>query len=157
MQRWFGRHVVNNKKQRLAVHGFWIALSVVICWGSRQLGLGSLQEPGPGFMPFIMGALMFILTIASIFEKTPSPKERPPLSGTIMFKLGLTIGSLWLYAFLLPVIGFIPDTLILMMFLFSVIQKVKWTTALLASVLSVAVCYFLFSSLGAEFPRGFFS
>ncbi|MHB9099136.1 MAG: tripartite tricarboxylate transporter TctB family protein [Syntrophales bacterium] len=148
---------MNSKKQRLAVHGFWIALSVVICWSSSQLGMGSFQEPGPGFMPFIMGSLMFILTIASIFEKIPSAKERPPLSREIIFKLCLTIGSLWLYAFLLPVIGFIPDTLILMMFLFSVIQKVRWTTALLASVLSVAACYFLFSSLGAEFPKGFFS
>jgi len=156
MQRWFGRHVVNNK-QHLVVPGFWIALSIAICWGSHRLGLGSLQEPGPGFMPFIMGALMFILTIASMFERIPSAKKRAPLSREILIKLGLTMGSLWLYALLLPVLGFIADTLILMMFLFSVIQKVKWSTALLASVISVAVCYFLFSSLGAEFPKGFFS
>lgn len=149
--------MVNTKKQRVAVHGFWIVVSGVICWSSSQLGMGSFQEPGPGFMPFIMGALMFILTVASIFEKTPSAKERSPLSRETLIKLGLTVGSLWLYAFLLPVIGFIADTLILMMFLFSVIQKVKWSTALLASVLSVAVSYFLFSSLGAEFPKGFFS
>jgi hypothetical protein len=63
---------------------------------------------------------------------------------------------LWLYAFLLPVIGFIPDTLILMMFLLAVIQNVKWSTALLVSVLSVTACYLLFSSLGTEFPKGFF-
>ncbi len=148
---------MKRNKQRLVVHGFWIALSIVICWSADQLGRGSLQEPGPGFMPAIMGVLMFLLTIASIFEKTPPAAERPPLSRETLIKLGLTVGSLWLYAFLLPVIGFIPDTLILMMFLFSVIQKVRWPTALLASAISVAVCYLLFSSLGAEFPRGFFS
>ena len=147
---------MNTKKQLVAVHGFWIALSGIICWSSGQLGLGSFQEPGPGFMPFIMGGLMFVLTVAVIFERTPPAKERSPLSRGTLIKLGLTVGSLWLYALLLPVIGFIADTLILMMFLFSVIQKVKWSTALLASALSVAVCYFLFSSLGAEFPKGFF-
>jgi hypothetical protein len=146
---------MDGKKQRIAVHLFWVVLSAIICWGAVQLDLGALTEPGPGFMPFIMGALLFILTIASIFEKIPAAP--PPLSGENLAKVGMTIAVLWIYAFLLTVIGFIPDTLLLMLFLFAVIEKVKWSTALLASVISVTLCYFLFSSLGAEFPKGFFS
>jgi putative tricarboxylic transport membrane protein len=156
MKRRCGREVVNNKKQRIIVHLFWIALAVVICWGAIRLDLGSLTDPGPGFMPFTMGALMFFLSIAGIFEKIPSAKEIPPIPRESLFKLIFTVLALWLYAFLLPVIGFIPDTLILMMFLLAVIQNVKWSTALLVSVLSVTACYLLFSSLGTEFPKGFF-
>jgi hypothetical protein len=48
------------------------------------------------------------------------------------------------------------DTFLLLLFLFTVIQKVRRTTAIVASILSVTICYFLFSSLGAEFPQGIF-
>lgn len=108
-------------------------------------------------MPFIMGSLMFVLTIGSFFEKRDAKKETSRFSGKMLITLGMTVAALWLYAFLLPVIGFVLDTLLLMVFLFVVIQKVKWTTAVVVSVIAVAVCYFLFSSLGIEFPKGFFS
>jgi putative tricarboxylic transport membrane protein len=145
------------RTQHLVVHLFWIACSVAICWGAVQLNLGRLTEPGPGFMPFIMGSLMFILTIASFFEKRDVEKKNSRFNRKMLITLGMTVGALWLYAFLLSVIGFVLDTLLLMVFLFAVIQKVKWTTAVVVSVIAVAVCYFLFSSLGTEFPKGFFS
>jgi putative tricarboxylic transport membrane protein len=153
-----GEKIVNHHKtQRIAVHLFWIVFSVAICWGAVQLDLGRLTEPGPGFMPFIMGTLMFALTIASFFEKGLSVKEGQPLTQKKIVKLVLTVAALWLYAFLLSIIGFALDTLLLMVFLFAVIHEVKWTMAVVASVITVAVCYFLFSSLGTEFPKGFFS
>jgi putative tricarboxylic transport membrane protein len=146
---------VNNKKQRNIVHLFWIALAVIICWSSIQLDLGSLTEPGPGFMPFAIGAVLFILSIANIYTTIPSSKEILPISRGNIYKVTFTVLALYLYAFLLPLIGFIPDTLILMIFLLIVIQNVKWSIALLVSVLSVIVCYILFSYLGTEFPKGF--
>jgi putative tricarboxylic transport membrane protein len=145
------------KTQHIIIYLFWIACAVAICWGAIQLNLGTLTEPGPGFMPFIMGSLMFILTVASFFEKKDAEKESGLFNRQILITLGMTVGALWLYAFLLSVIGFVLDTLLLMVFLFVVIQKVKWTTAIVVSVVAVAVCYFLFSSLGTEFPKGFFS
>jgi len=63
---------------------------------------------------------------------------------------------LWLYAFLLPVIGFVLDTILLMVFLFRVIQKVKWTTAVIVSVIAVASAIPVFFP-GNRIPQGFFS
>ncbi len=141
---------------RIAVHLFWAVLSVAICWGAVRLGPGRLTEPGPGLMPLLMGSLMFILTIASFLEKGGSDKAEPlPDKGRLIL-VGMTVIALWCYAFLLSILGFLLDTLLLMLFLFAVVQKVKWTTAVVASLVSVGVCYLLFSSLGAEFPRGIF-
>ena len=147
---------MSNATQRLVVTLFWIALSAAIGWEAVQLGLGSFGEPGPGFMPLMMAGLMFALTVASLFEKMPSGKKQSFPARPVLLKLGMTMAALWIYAFALPWIGFIMDTLVLMVFLFGVIQKVRWPMTLLASVLSVGLCYLLFSSLGAEFPRGVF-
>ncbi len=120
------------------------------------MGPGRLTEPGPGFMPLLMGGLMLVLTIISASEKGAADKAAVLPGKAKLMLLGMTVAALWLYAVLLSRLGFVVDTLLLMFFLFSVIQKVKWTTAVLASIVSVGLCYFLFSSLGAEFPRGIF-
>jgi hypothetical protein len=147
---------MGSTKQRFAVMAFWIALAVAIGWGAVQLGLGSFGEPGPGFMPMLTAGLIFVLTIANLFEKAPAGRKSPFPDRPVLLRLVLTMGGLWIYAFALPWIGFIADTLILMTFLFAVIQKVKWPVAILAALLSVGICYLLFSSLGTEFPRGVF-
>jgi hypothetical protein len=103
-----------------------------------------------------MGGLMFILTIASFLEKGSSGTGGPLLDKGKLTLVGMTVAALWLYAFLLSIIGFVVDTLLLMLFLFAAVQKVRWTAAIFVSIASVAICYFLFSSLGAEFPRGIF-
>ncbi len=146
----------NSRKHHIAVHLFWTVLSLAICGGAVRLGPGRLTEPGPGFMPLLMGGLMLVLTIVSASERGATEKAVALPDKDRLVVLGMTVAALWLYAVLLSRLGFVVDTLLLMLFLFSVIQKVKWTTAILASVVSVALCYFLFSSLGAEFPRGIF-
>ncbi len=145
-----------NRRHHIVVHLFWVVLSLAICWGAVRLGPGRFTEPGPGFMPLLMGGLMLVLTIIGASERGASEKAAALPGKEKLILLGMTVAALWLYAVLLSRLGFVIDTLLLMLFLFSVIQKVKWTTAVLASVVSVGICYFLFSSLGAEFPRGIF-
>jgi putative tricarboxylic transport membrane protein len=149
---------MKGKKRYMIVHLLWIVLSIMICLGSVQLNLGALTEPGPGFMPFVIGVLLLLLSIASLLEENRSIKEQilPSMPRERALKLIFTMVALWLYAILLPVAGFVLTTFALMLFLFKVIEKVRWQMAVIASGLSVVVCYFLFTSLGAEFPKGFF-
>ena len=43
---------------------FWIGIGLLICYLSWRAHLGSFQEPGPGFVPFVVG--LFISTVSLI-------------------------------------------------------------------------------------------
>ena len=43
---------------------FWFAVGLISIYGSIKLGLGTLREPGPGFLSFLAGC--FISLMAAI-------------------------------------------------------------------------------------------
>jgi putative tricarboxylic transport membrane protein len=138
----------------------WIALGVFLCAESSSLGLGSIMEPGPGFMPFVMGSVMIGLAIALFLEsylqtrKIPSKKISP--WSDVYWKKVLYVAVIMLaYAVLLSKLGYLLDTFILMVFLLKSGASIKWPTAIFVGALTSSVSYFLFGIwLHVPFPRG---
>ncbi len=77
-----------------------------------------------------------------------APRERK------VYKVGLVLGSLLIYAFLLEKIGYLVATSFLLIFLFRTAGSRKWRSILAASVLTVILTFFVFTSLGLRFPKG---
>ena len=78
-------------------------------------------------------------------EKTAEP-ESPIYGKKTVFKIVLVLLSLFLYAFFMETLGFIPVTLLLFIFLFGMIEKKRWGFAVLVSVVVTGVSYLVLKS-----------
>jgi putative tricarboxylic transport membrane protein len=134
-----------------------LAIGLGVCLESiRGLPLGSMRSPGPGFMPVIAGALLMSL---GLLEFILSSRKRSPKQGKWYPERWKTIlvilGSLFLYAFLLEALGFLIDTLVLMCFLFRVIEPQKWIITIGASAGLTFGTYAIFNIwLKCQLPGG---
>ncbi len=138
----------------------WIILGVYLCAESFSLALGSIMEPGPGFMPFAMGSVMIVLAIALFLESTAQTKKIPtrkisPWSDVYWKKVVYVAVVMLAYAVLLSKLGYLLDTFILMVFLLKSGASIKWPTAIFVGALTSGFSYFLFGVwLHVPFPRG---
>jgi putative tricarboxylic transport membrane protein len=137
----------------------WIGLGLFVIFASYRLGLGGLRNPGPGLMPFLLGMLLCLtalyMLIAFIWKKMDQGAAvvREMQDHTNYTKLGLVLVSLFAYSLVLEWLGFLITTFTTLFILFRIMNN-RWFTVVLASVLTVAVSYGLFTYLGVNFPKG---
>jgi hypothetical protein len=132
-------------RDRVAAILFLVLGGYVLLAGIR-LSIGSLQKPGAGFQPFVLG-LAFI-ALASVYLVTavqgkgdaapawpPAAWRRPILaSGAVLFYwLGLTR------------LGFPAATLLFLLYWLWVVERESWRRVLLVSVGTTAGLYLVFT------------
>lgn len=142
---------------------FWLVIAGYVTIHACQLGLGSFRQPGPGLIFFLSGLLLVVLSVidlAVIFiekpQKDKDSKERAIWAGLRWQKVLLVIGGLSAYVFLFDILGFIPSTFLLMVFLFKAVESIKWWTAILSSLITIVFSYLIFKIwLDVQLPTGF--
>jgi putative tricarboxylic transport membrane protein len=140
---------------------FWLMLSIAVCAESLRLGIGTLGNPGMGFMAFgtsaLLGILSLVLLISAIFRNQKT-KSTNLLFGRVLWKrIILVLISLVIYAKLMPLLGYLISTFLLMNFLFWIVRGQKWWWVLVSSFLTTLISYYLFSKwLSGQFPDGIF-
>lgn len=139
---------------------FLIIFSLYVCFNSFKLGLGTIQKPGPGFIPFGSGFCLGILTIILFiqtfwFDKSNKLEERKE---EIKWKAVIIASTgLFLCILILERLGFIISTILLVGFLLKFIEKKGWLTIILTSLIMTLASYYLFRVLlQAELPKGIF-
>jgi putative tricarboxylic transport membrane protein len=138
---------------------FLILIGAVFCLSSFDLGIGRINAPGPGLIPLGTGGLLILFSIGSIFEAYFGRKFEGKASlfrgrrwGVVLYVLI----SLFLYAFILDILGFIVTTFLTMVVLFKISERQSWRMALGTSALTTGFTYLLFDYLlKCSFPRGF--
>ena len=138
---------------------FWFIFSIFGAYQSYKLGLGTLHQPGPGFLFFWTGTLLAILSLVVIlisFGKPPPSEEKESSLGKWnVSKVVFVLSSLFLYALLIEHLGFLIVTLLLFLFLLGVIEKKRWSYTILVSLVVTAMSYLLFEvGLQSQLPRG---
>ncbi len=139
---------------------FWMAMGVGVCYGGVDLELGTLHDPGSGFMFFWVGAIMSGLSLF-IFIRAMRDKgkagEMKILWSQVKWKKNIyVLAALFLYAYAFSHLGFILSTVPLLIFLFKAVEPQRWSVAILGAILSVLTSYAVFQLwLGAQLPRGF--
>jgi putative tricarboxylic transport membrane protein len=146
------------KKPYIIAHAFWMVFAAAAAAESWQLGFGSFVRPGPGFMPFlaalVLGALAVAAFIQTILDKSGHEAREVFDTRDLLRVLGVIV-VLAVYAISWDVVGFLASTLLLLFFLFRCVEPLRWRTVLIASVLTLMLTYFLFSTLlGARLPPG---
>ena len=143
----------------------WIVLGILMCVGAIKLKLGNFHTPGPGFLPFLSGALLGIFGLVLIFqtafarlgegEEAKNEKSSVAWEWKKIVNPFLALFILFVYILILEPLGFIIATFIGMLFLFKLSEPKKWLKPLILSVSTSLLSYLLFSVwLRCQFPRG---
>jgi hypothetical protein len=132
---------------------FLFALAAVFCIKSLSLGIGSLRNPGAGFVPFWSATLLACLSLV-IFVKGLGEKKGELQLGKGWKKCAWVLGSLLFYCFFLEKLGF-PITAFVIIFSLLSLQNRKWVGIFLAALFTVFLSYVIFEFwLGVRLPKG---
>jgi putative tricarboxylic transport membrane protein len=138
---------------------FWFLFCLFIVYESYRLGLGTVYQPGPGFLFFWTGivvAIMALIVVLKSFGAQPAEEvKEAPTGRRTTTKVVLVLISLFLYAVLMEYLGFFIVTLLLFIFLLAVIEKKKWWFAVLVSAAVTLFAYLIFeTALQSQLPKG---
>ena len=117
---------------------FWLAFGAFVTWAGRDIGLGRLSEPGPGFVLFWIGILMCALALGVIGQAVVrgGPTVASLWAGTRWGKVLVVVGLLLIYGVGFETIGFIPCTLALLLVLMWFVDPVDWWLAVIVAVVA---------------------
>ena len=137
---------------------FWIAAGLLACYGATRLGLGSVTEPGAGFIFFWLGVVLVILSLVVLIDSIRSSEAAARDIGEMNWiKITLVLVSLVLYAFFLEKLGFILTTFFLLSFLLSCIEDTNWIRSVGVAGAAALTCFALFELwLKIRLPKGLF-
>ncbi|MEW6233698.1 MAG: tripartite tricarboxylate transporter TctB family protein [Chloroflexota bacterium] len=102
----------HNQKSGL----FWLVAGIIISYVAAGYGIGTPREPGPGYIAFLMGLVICLLSAILILQDLRS-RVREPISGLFrgnMPRVLCTLLALIGYTLLLPYLGFCVDSIILL-------------------------------------------
>jgi putative tricarboxylic transport membrane protein len=134
-----------------------ILVGGAFCISSIHLGLGKVNDPGPGLIPLGTGALLILFSLGTIAESHLKKAK----VGEIIFKnkrwrlVLVMIASIFAYALVLHILGFLPATFLLLSGLFRASGVKSWKGACLASSVTTGSAHLIFNYLfQCNFPKG---
>ena len=141
---------------------FWMAIGLGFIYGSVRLGLGTLGEPGSGFLSFVAGSCLTLMALILFIQSFIREKELPDKISVLWHGMkwhrSVMIALVLLgYILGLESIGFILCSLILIFLMLRVLEKYSWGKSILISVTASAFSYLIFSVLlKVMLPKGIF-
>jgi putative tricarboxylic transport membrane protein len=137
---------------------FWVAVGIMACYGATRLGLGSVAEPGAGFIFFWSGLILVILSFIVLVDSVRSSEDTVHEMGEMKWaKIALVLMSLLLYAFFLERLGFVLTTFVLLSFLLGWIERTNWVRSLEVASAAALASYAIFELwLKIRLPKGIF-
>lgn len=131
-----------------------VALSLGIAWESVRLPIGSIVDPGPGFVPLALAIVLagFGLLVALLDRDARLWRE---LAWPEAWRAAAILGACVFAALALEPFGFRLTTLLIVGFLLGVMERRSWlAVAIAAVVLSLGTHYLFATLLRVPLPRG---
>ncbi|WP_439371923.1 tripartite tricarboxylate transporter TctB family protein [Bradyrhizobium sp. DASA03120] len=153
-----------NVKLRLNNSELWggligLALGGFVIWQGLKLKLGTINDPGSGYVLFYTGMLMCVfagsIVISAIAEGGPTLESR--WEKARWSKPLLVIACLTAFSFALEPLGFLLSSIPLMLLLLRLIDPVRWTLAIpIAVMVPSGMWWVLKRLLLIQLPSGLF-
>jgi putative tricarboxylic transport membrane protein len=136
-----------------------LGLGVFVIRSSFKLKIGTIHDPGSGYVLFYTGILMCLfaatIIIAAVTEGGPTFASR--WEGARWTKPAVLIACLVVYCFALEPLGFLISSIPLMLLLLRAIDPVRWPLAIPLAVLApLGVWWVLKRVLLIQLPAGIF-
>ena len=138
----------------------WMGVGLLSIYGSFQLGLGTLGEPGSGFLSFLAGSFICLMALIVFLQsflqgKGFQVKISTLWKGIRWYRSALVGLLLLVYILVLEWIGFLLTAFLIVLAMVKGVERLSWAKALLISISASAVCYLVFDKLlKAVLPRG---
>jgi hypothetical protein len=139
---------------------FWLLVSILVFAESLRIGIGTVQNPGMGFMTFgasgILGILSLVLFLQACVRKEDL-RQKPLFAGTLWRRILFVLLTLTVYARVMPVLGYLISTFVLMTLLFGSLEKKRIKFVPLYALVATFFTHLVFSKwLNCQFPHGLF-
>ncbi|XIA66556.1 tripartite tricarboxylate transporter TctB family protein [Bradyrhizobium sp. TZ2] len=154
----------SNVKLRLNNSELWggligLALGGFVVWSGLKLKLGTVNDPGAGFVLFYAGILMCLfataIIVAALTEGGPTFGSR--WENTRWTKPPLVIACLIAFSFALNSLGFLLSSIPLMLLLLRLVDPVRWQLAIpIALLVPLCMWWILKRLLLIQLPSGIF-
>jgi hypothetical protein len=130
---------------------FWIAVGLFFVFSGLSLKFGTLESPGPGFLPQILGLILTFSGLSILVKGLIRPVG--PVSGISWKQQALAVASVFFYGLILDIFGFLISTFMLMFILFglSIKGKNRWYRVFLYAAITAVVSWLVFS-VAAKVP-----
>jgi putative tricarboxylic transport membrane protein len=153
-----------NVKFRLNNSELWggligLALGAFVVWSGLKLKLGTVNDPGAGFVLFYTGILICLfavsIIIAALTEGGPTFGSR--WENARWTKPVIIIACLIAFSFSLNTFGFLLSSIPLMLLLLRVVDPVRWPLAVpIAVLVPLGMWWVLKRLLLIQLPSGIF-
>jgi putative tricarboxylic transport membrane protein len=144
---------INNDQLSAAIFCLGgIAIAIV----SVGYGLGTLDSPSTGFLPFLAALAIIFFSLVGIVAATLSQKGWKPLLRGVNWKNPLLIvAALLAYGFLMKPLGFLVSTVLVIGFLLRAVQPTKWPAVVVGAFATAIGSYLIFEKwLQTQLPKG---
>lgn len=138
---------------------FWSGLMFVaigsgFAWGATNYNFGSSARPGPGYFPFGLGVILALIGALVLFKALTIESEGGDKIGPVAWKpLGIVLGSVAIFGFLLPWLGMILTLPVLIVMAAMAGDEFHLGEALInAAVLTVGSWLVFIKGLGLVIP-----
>lgn len=131
-----------------------VLLALVAMWESRKLPLGTLREPGPGYVPLLLGLCLlgFAVGVAAAGGRSPRLGE---MRWAEWGHAAAILGACFFSALALERLGFRLTVVVLLAFLVKVVERKGWAlTAAFALGMAFGTFYLFDTLLRVPLPRG---
>jgi len=134
----------------------FLILSLGICLESVRLSLGILHRPGPGFVSFIAGVAMGVLSLVLMIRNISQEGTRTLWTPEANKKgVGTIIGLLLGYALLLDLLGFLATAILFFLFTSRFVAHLSWRNSVVLAISSSVAAYLIFQVwLKTQLPTG---
>lgn len=141
---------------------FFLALALIVCWAAWRLSIGTLEQPGSGFFPFLGGGALAVLSGANLIQalrkdRASVPATKPAVWSINWKNLLIALAVLAAFPFLLGILGFGPATFVFFVLLLSLIEPRRWIVTFGFSLAAALSFHLLFQVwIKMKFPIGIF-
>jgi hypothetical protein len=135
--------------------------SLIYLYGCLRLKLGTLKNPGPGFIPLLVGSLLFLCTSVNLYKvfkrkiRTEVKTEKGEGEGKNYIAIYGILGAAILYPVMLGNLKFILATMIVMFLMLALLKFKNLTYSVLTAFLITVISFVIFARfLGVALPSG---
>ena len=152
---------IGMKRYEQGYNLFWIFLAIGICLHSIGLKLWGPSGPETGFVPFIAGLIIGAGGLSSFVLQRSKGREAKSKEGRFWENPGSgkrivsVLAGFCAMAYFMPIAGFLLTSIVVLVFLFQLMEPRKWVKVTVVAVLCCLSFYFFFNLFQVNLPKGF--
>ena len=132
-----------------------LVFALAVAWEAAKLPFGSINAPDAGFFPLSLAvalALLSGLILLGTWLPETTALAMPSWRGAS--RVTVAVATMAAYVAVIEWLGYLLATALVMLSLLRGVERLRWRTSVVVSVVSVVGSYVLFRRLGVPLPPG---